>query len=249
MYKTSTITRYVFFVLAILLLLLNISGCENDLISPYKTNTHWLSTDPYLSIKADVDPFIRNWAHSSQGVLVWNEENLTVAVSFDTETFTVSSQQNECLFRGSWNYEDNTNLVLHIEEDFLMENEYETIVLQPIGVDIQTPEDFDETYPYELCHSWYRSDSPSMIIHQQEVDGVWVGAPDILFWNNGAISISTVMIGNRYYAVNFSSEYKDLPEILFSGTWEYISGNLVLYVEQDHLMGEQYETIVLVAQR
>lgn len=233
----------------VVLLLLCITGCGNTLLSPYKTNTHWLSTDPYLSIKAHIDPTIRNWAYSGQGVLVWNEENLTVAVSFDAETFTVSSQQNECLFCGSWNYEDNANLVLHIEEDFLMENEYKTIVLQPIGVDIQTPEDFDETYPYELYRSWYRNDSPSMIIHQQEIDGVWVGAPDILFWNNGAISISTVMIGNRYYAVNFSSEYKDLPEILFSGTWEYISGNLVLYVEQDHLMGEQYETIVLVAQR
>jgi len=105
---------------------------------------------------------------------------------------------------------------------------------------------FNDAYPYERNSRWC-STEPSLIMnHQKNEDGSLTNGTDTLFWNKDALPVSTVMVGNKYYVVLLRTErHQDLPDILFSGTWEYQFNKLLLHIEQDNLMGGKYESIVL----
>lgn len=227
-------------------------GCDAaNQASPFETNTHWLSEEPYLSIKATVRfSNLRKWTHSQQGTMIWDDEEIAVYVEVEADAFSVSSAATQeekpatLLFAGSWGYDENS-LVFHIDTDNLMSGKYKEIRLRPVGIAMNEPKLVSLKYPYEINSSWCSID-PFFTIHQQNHEGEWRAFGDMLIWDGKSIGITTVMIGSKYYVVSLSQMVEEgYPEILFSGTWEYREDDLILNVETDNLMGGSYQTIVM----
>ena len=105
------------------------SACDPYVDSyPFLTEGKWECSDPVIVLE---------YAKSDAGVITehcameWNDMLLYINLNFQAGSFVVnpatSNHYDKRLFTGSWEYRDG-NLVLIIEEDFLLDHTYDELV-------------------------------------------------------------------------------------------------------------------------
>lgn len=96
-------------------------------------------------------------------------------------------------------------------------------------------------YPFYIASVWH-SDNPTFTLtYTYDENGVLISS-EILEWNQEVMHVEVCFLMREYcvYPKN-SSAYEDR---LFSGTWRYQDGNLVFFIEEDFLFGNQFSELV-----
>ena len=97
-------------------------------------------------------------------------------------------------------------------------------------------------YPFQVSEEWYSEEPAIFLSYTQNSNGTW----DLYHTLTWADSMKEISIGmqSSYYCVYpaGSNHYEDR---LFSGSWKYQNGNLVLNIEEDFLFDGEYSKIIL----
>ena len=76
-------------------------------------------------------------------------------------------------------------------------------------------------------------------------DGTWTFCEE-LYWNDELIAIAVAMQSDYFCVYPFTnSNVTHHEDRLFSGTWKYRQGNLILMIEEDYIFDGQYSQIVI----
>ena len=96
-------------------------------------------------------------------------------------------------------------------------------------------------YPYHVAPMWQCDDPYFLLVYTREENGA-LTCHEALEWNNetNVVDVGFLM---REYDV-YPAETSAYADRLFSGTWKYRKGNLVLMIEEDFLFDYQYSELV-----
>ena len=96
-------------------------------------------------------------------------------------------------------------------------------------------------YPFYIASSWQCEDPSFSIQYFRDENGV-LNSYQELEWNDLKIPVKLCLLMRDFdvYPAD-SSAYEDR---LFSGTWRYRKGVLILFIEEDFLFGNQYAELV-----
>lgn len=100
-------------------------------------------------------------------------------------------------------------------------------------------------YPFERGSQWH-SEKPQMSLnYSQREDGTW-DIYETLFYDGEVKEILLDMHSSAFWVYPApSSHVINHDDLLFSGSWKYRSGNLVLIIEEDFLFNGKYSKIIL----
>lgn len=97
-------------------------------------------------------------------------------------------------------------------------------------------------YPFQKSERWYSEDPQISLCYTKNSDGAW-SFYHILVLENDELEISIGMQSSYYCVYPADSMHHD--DRLFSGSWNYRNGNLVLIVEEDFIFDGKYSKIIL----
>ena len=100
-------------------------------------------------------------------------------------------------------------------------------------------------YPHQRSEQWCSEEPQMSLNYFQQEDGTWE-FNETLLYNGNFQEINLAMHSSYYCVYPANSNHHD--ERLFSGSWKYKNGNLVLIIEEDFLFGGKYSSIILTPQ-
>ena len=101
-------------------------------------------------------------------------------------------------------------------------------------------------YPYSEPSEWISRDPSFILTYTRDSTGYLV-SEETLIWNEEEIAVD-IGYNADFFCVQPEGSVV-FAERLFSGTWYYRNGNLVLSVEEDFIFNNQYAEIVLSPQK
>lgn len=96
-------------------------------------------------------------------------------------------------------------------------------------------------YPYHVASAWQCNNPHFSITYSREENGTLTSYEE-LEWNNKTMKVSLCFLMKEYYVYRAASS--DYHDRLFSGTWKYRNGDLILILDEDFLFGNQYRELV-----
>lgn len=100
-------------------------------------------------------------------------------------------------------------------------------------------------YPFQQGEQWYSEEPQICLNYSKQEDGTWE-MHETLLYNGSLKEINLAMHSSDYCVYPADSNHHD--DRLFSGTWKYRNGNLVLIVEEDFAFDGKYSKIILKPQ-
>ena len=97
-------------------------------------------------------------------------------------------------------------------------------------------------YPFQKAENWHSDDPQISLCYAKDSSGNW-SFHHTLIWENEEQEISIGMQASYYCVYPANSSHHD--DRLFSGSWKYRNGNLVLIVEEDFVFDGKYSKIIL----
>ena len=96
-------------------------------------------------------------------------------------------------------------------------------------------------YPFLVASIWQCKEPHFSIVYGSAENGMLTSSEE-LEWNNKTMPVEVCFLMSEYdvYPVG-SCTYK---ERLFSGTWKYRNGDLILIIEEDFIFDNQYTELV-----
>ena len=102
-------------------------------------------------------------------------------------------------------------------------------------------------YPEDISHAWYCEELDITITYLYDENGKFTGIePLILNWKGETHTLYLGMLGNSY-ALGTETGRGTLVEQI-SGTWDYRGDDLVLYIDEDLILGGAFDELVFVPQ-
>lgn len=102
---------------------------------------------------------------------------------------------------------------------------------------------YADSYPFLTEAKWECSDPKMVLEYKKSATGV-ITERSTLEWNDMFLYIELNFRGDSFVASLASSTHYDGR--LFTGTWEYRAGNLVLMIEEDFIFNHTYSELVFV---
>lgn len=99
---------------------------------------------------------------------------------------------------------------------------------------------YSEEYPY-LCGSGWICEEPSFQLKYTTGDDGRLQSEEVLVWNNTQIYVEVAFSQSTFCV--FPKGIPSYEHRLFSGTWEYQNKDLIFFIEEDFLFGDQYKTL------
>ena len=102
-------------------------------------------------------------------------------------------------------------------------------------------------YPHQKAERWVSEDPMISLEYTHNEDGTWTFCEE-LYWNDELIAIEVAMQSDYFCVYPIDSTNPDVihhEDRLFSGTWRYRQGNLILMIEEDYIFDGQYSQIVI----
>lgn len=99
-------------------------------------------------------------------------------------------------------------------------------------------------YPFHISSEWH-SNAPVFTLSYMQDDNGMLNSSEILEWNHEIIYVDVCFLMREYcvYPKN-SDAYEDR---LFSGTWHYRKGKLVLTIQEDYIFDNQFSELVFTS--
>jgi len=99
--------------------------------------------------------------------------------------------------------------------------------------------------PYEKGSRWACEEPQVMLSYTKDAEGNLL-QEEILVWNEQTMEIDVVFQSSQYVAYPENAAHYD--HRLFSGSWTYKNGSLILVVEEDFLFHNQFDHLVFALQ-
>lgn len=101
---------------------------------------------------------------------------------------------------------------------------------------------YADSYPSLSESEWVCDDPYFILTYTKEPNGV-TSAAEYLEWDGKRIEVDLAFHANSFSVdPEKSTDYDDR---LFTGTWEYRNGDLVLIIEEDFIFNNEYSELVL----
>lgn len=97
-------------------------------------------------------------------------------------------------------------------------------------------------YPHQRSEQWCSEEPQISLNYSKREDGTWEFNETLLY--NGSLKEINLAMHSSYYCV-YPADSNHHGDRLFSGSWKYRSGNLVLIVEEDFIFDGKYSKIIL----
>ena len=97
-------------------------------------------------------------------------------------------------------------------------------------------------YPFQIAGKWYSEDPQISLSYHKNSNAMW-SFNHTLIWEHEELQI-TIGMQSSYYCV-YPADSNHYDDRLFSGSWKYRNGNLVLKVEEDFIFDGEYSRIIL----
>ena len=98
-------------------------------------------------------------------------------------------------------------------------------------------------YPYDLASKWLCNELPFTLSYSLDDNGMLFQS-EILEWNGQSLAVDLAFSLNTYCVYPESSHHHD--DRLFSGTWKYRDGNLVLTLTEDFIFDQKYAELTFL---
>ena len=105
-------------------------------------------------------------------------------------------------------------------------------------------------YPFDRADKWVCEETDFTIEFTNDEDNLTSGQKSVLRWNNEEFNVLALFhVG--YFRVDIDenlipSQFPDRK--MLTGTWEYINGNMVLFITEDYLYNGEFRTLAFVPQ-
>ena len=100
-------------------------------------------------------------------------------------------------------------------------------------------------YPFQKCEQWYSEEPQISLNYSKREDGTWK-MYETLLYDGEVKEIELAMHSYDFWVYPAPSGHViNHDDLLFSGSWKYRNGNLVLIVEEDFIFDGKYSKIIL----
>lgn len=100
-------------------------------------------------------------------------------------------------------------------------------------------------FPYDLCDTWICENPRFSIVYSRDEDG-WEICDADLEWKDEVIAVEVGFLTSRFDV--YPEGETEYAKRLFSGSWEYEDGSLVLYIEEDFIFDNTIDKLVFEPQ-
>lgn len=100
-----------------------------------------------------------------------------------------------------------------------------------------------DRYPYDLASKWICNELPFTLYYSLDDNGMLLQS-EMLEWNGQSLAVDLAFSLNTYCVYPESSHHHD--DRLFSGTWKYRDGNLVLTLTEDFIFDQKYAELTFL---